>query len=259
MRDLLQHFPREEKEFAEKIIDSCQQVENTYSHRVTSFLNPRQVAIATSIAHHFQLLTFSSLELVETEFSRMIIAPSYYQLEVDDFDMMALEIAYPQKFHKLTHAQILGTLLNQLGIKRQFIGDILLSDNQAVVLIDRKFGQLLQTSVQKIARVPVNWIEVDWTRLELKVDDMQTRELLLSSLRLDKIVSTAFKLSRASAVKLIEGKQVKLDYAEETQAGSLVELGQLISVRGFGRIRLREVVGYTKQGKLKVDIELIKK
>lgn len=41
-KNLLQHFSREEREFVEKIMDMCQQVEDTYSYRLTHFLHPRQ-------------------------------------------------------------------------------------------------------------------------------------------------------------------------------------------------------------------------
>ncbi len=36
-KNLLQHFSREEREFVEKIMDMCQQVEDTYSYRLTHF------------------------------------------------------------------------------------------------------------------------------------------------------------------------------------------------------------------------------
>lgn len=256
---LYQHFAPEERAFVEKMIDSCQQVEETYSYCVTSFLNPREEEIVQSIAGHFQLQTFSSRQIFPTEFVRMIIAPDYYVLDEKDFEIMVLEIHYSRKFHQLTHSQVLGTLLNQLGIRREFVGDILIGERD-FVLLDRKFAELTQGTVQKIARVPVTWKEIPLAALPVtEHSDFRTAQLLLSSLRLDKVVSTAFKLSRSQALKLIEAGQVKVDYREVKQAGKVLEQGQLVSVRGFGRVRFKEVVGQSKQGKLKVEIEIIKK
>lgn len=259
-KDLSQHFPVEEKEFVEKMIDICRQVETTYSHKLTTFINPKQNEIAQAIANHFGVTCYSSRFKLQTELSRLILAPDYYELDSDDFEISALELIYPRKFHEIKHAQLLGTLLNQLGIKRQFLGDILVSDEKTVILIDKKFGRIVQNSVSKVAKVPVKWLEQPWVELDIKNEqDSQTKEVLVSSLRMDKIVSTAFKLSRTLVASLIESGQVKLDYCDSKQTGKLVGLDQLISVRRYGRIRIKEIIGYSKQGKLKLKIEVIRK
>ena len=257
---IFQHFAPDERGFVEKMMDICQQVEETYSYHLTSFLNPREEEILQSLAGYFNLQIHSSRQLLDTEFVRVILSPDYYLLQEEDFELMVLEILYPRKFHSLTHAQILGTLLNQLGIRREFIGDILLGDEQTFVILDRRFGELAQSTVSKISRVPVSWKEHSLTHLPLRTNqDVKSQQVLLSSLRLDKLVATAFKLSRSNALKLIESGQVKLDYKEVRQAGKVLEVGQLVSVRGFGRVRLKEFLGFSKQGKLKLDIEIIKK
>ena len=257
---IFQHFAPDERGFVEKMMDICQQVEETYSYHLTSFLNPREEEILQSLAGYFNLQIHSSRQLLDTEFVRVILSPDYYLLQEEDFELMVLEILYPRKFHSLTHAQILGTLLNQLGIRREFIGDILLGDEQTFVILDRRFGELAQSTVSKISRVPVSWKEHSLTHLPLRTNqDVKSQQVLLSSLRLDKLVATAFKLSRSNALKLIESGQVKLDYKEVRQAGKVLEVGQLVSVRGFGRVRLKEFLGFSKQGKLKLEIEIIKK
>ncbi len=257
---IFQHFTLEERDFVEKMIDACHQVEESYSYYLTAFLNPREEEILQSLAGYFHLQLHSSRQFLETEFVRVILAPDYYLLEEEDFELMALEILYPRKFHQLTHSQILGTLLHQLGIKRDYIGDILLGEEQTFVILDRRFGELAQRSLSKISRVPVSWKVAVLSQLPAKTSqDVKSQQVLLSSLRLDKVVATAFHLSRSNALKLIESGQVKLDYKEIKQAGKVLEVGQLVSVRGFGRVRLKEFLGFSKQGKLKLDIDIIKK
>ena len=257
---IFQHFTLEERDFVEKMIDACHQVEESYSYYLTAFLNPREEEILQSLAGYFHLQLHSSRQFLETEFVRVILAPDYYLLEEEDFELMALEILYPRKFHQLTHSQILGTLLHQLGIKRDYIGDILLGEEQTFVILDRRFGELAQRSLSKISRVPVSWKEAVLSQLPAKTSQVvKSQQVLLSSLRLDKVVATAFHLSRSNALKLIESGQVKLDYKEVKQAGKVLEVGQLVSVRGFGRVRLKEFLGFSKQGKLKLDIDIIKK
>ena len=257
---IFQHFAPDERGFVEKMMDICQQVEETYSYHLTSFLNPREEEILQSLVGYFHLKLFSSRQIIATEFIRVIVAPDYYLLNEEDFDIMALEICYPRKFHQLSHAQVLGTLLNQLGIRREFIGDILVGDEQLFVILDRKFGDLAKSTVSKISRVPVTWRDYALSQLHIEANqDYKSCQVLVSSLRLDKLIAIGFKLSRSHALKLIESGQVKVNYKEVKQAGKTLDIGHLISVRGFGRLKLKEFLGFSKQGKLKLEIEIIKK
>ncbi|MBF0777184.1 RNA-binding protein [Streptococcus cuniculi] len=259
-QQLMQHFPKEEKAFIEKVIDLCQQVEMTYSYRLTSFLNPKQDEMAKSIAAQFQLSYWSSHSLVATEFSRGIIAPDYYQLEEADFDIAVIEVIYPRKYHHLSHSQILGTLVNRLGVQRQYIGDILIEEEHTYVLLDKRFVPLLMNEVQKIGRTPVAWKECDIQAITAHTSSGYTSEqILVSSLRVDKVVSAVFRMGRSKASQLIEAKQIKVDYSPVTQVGKSLKAGQLVSVRGFGRVRVKEILGYTKHSKIKLEIEVIRK
>lgn len=257
---LFQHFGKSEIEFVKKTIDACHQVEETYTYHLTHFLNPQEEKIVEAVAAHFGLQTYSSRRILSTENRRIIIAPDYYILEVVDFEMSLLEIGYPRKFHTLSHAQVLGTLLNQLGIKRPYLGDILVGEDMLLVLMDRKFAELARMNIDKIARVPVSWKEKDiQTTILPEGQKGEVDYILLSSMRLDKVVSVAFKLPRQQVVKRIEAGQVKVDYKDILQPAKEVIVGNLISVRGLGRLRLVEMVGLTKSGKYKIMIERMKK
>lgn len=258
-KHILEHFAREEREFVEKVMDMCQQVEDTYSYRLTSFLNPRQDAIAQMIANYYHLQAFSTRDLAPTEYSRVILAPSYYVLDKKDFDVMALELVYSRKFHSLSHSQVLGTFLNKLGIRREYLGDILNREDELLIFLDKKFGELAIQTIAKIARVPVKLMERDWQSTPVQMNEEPFfKEVLVSSMRLDKLIAVAFHLSRTKVDKLIAAGHVKLDYVQVEQAGRQVELGQLISLRKYGRIRVSELLGFSKQGKVKLKLEMIK-
>ncbi|WP_447441578.1 YlmH family RNA-binding protein [Streptococcus azizii] len=259
-QQLFQHFPKEEKAFIEKVIDLCRQVDRTYAYRLTPFLNPRQDEIAQSIVAYSGLRYWTSRSLMTTEYSRGIIAPDYYELQEDDFETSLVEVVYPQKYARLTHSQILGTLLNRLGVKRQYIGDILLEEGRAYVLLDQRFVPLLMSEVEKIGRTPVHFKEHPFQSVVIDPFTNATHEqVLVSSLRLDKLVATVFRIARSKACQLIEAKQVKVDYVAVRQVGKSLKEGQLVSVRGFGRVRIGDIIGYSKHGKVKVEIEVIRK
>ncbi|MGV3031016.1 RNA-binding protein [Streptococcus suis] len=256
---ILQHYQKSEQDFVERIYELCQFVDRTSIDRLTDFLNPRQVMITESIAGKFNLFAHSSGHHLPTEYCRVIISTSDQLPEFAGYEISILEVDFNRKFHQLSHSQILGTLLNRLGIQRKFLGDIFINDQEILLFIDEKFSTILLMDVERIAKVPVKWKmrTAESVSLEHHIQ-VDKKVILASSLRLDKLVAAAFQLSRSAVVKLIESNKVKVDYAEISQVSKTLEIGQLVSVRGFGRFRLVELLGTSKQGKFKIEIEVTK-
>lgn len=212
------------------------------------------------VANRFGLQTYSSRLMLDGEWVRVLIAPDYYQLDWTDFEIACLELDYPRKFHTLSHSQVLGSLLHQLGMKRHYLGDIFVGENRVWVCMDQTFAELVQREVDRVARVPVKWLVC--SSQDIQVDKGATgekKDVLVSSLRLDKLVAVAFQLSRSQASRLIEAGQVKVEHSETKQVDKLLVLNQLVSVRGYGRVRLLEERGYSRQGRLKLTIDIIRR
>ena len=74
------------------------------------------------------------------------------------------------------------------------------------------------------------------------------------SLRLDNIVSTAFRVSRTEAVKAIRSGIVSLNHMECIKADQRMEAGDVLSMRGKGKAILQEVGGESKKGRIWVGI-----
>ena len=165
--------------------------------------------------------------------------------------MTLLEIVYPSKFQQLTHSQIFGTLMNRLGLDRRTFGDILVEKDRAQVLVDKRFTQFFIDHISKIAKTPVKLKEVGFERL-LRVQEAQvSKEILASSMRLDKLIASSFKLSRNDASQLIFGKHVKVNYSIIDNPSYLVELNDLI-----GRFKIVKENGFSKNGKHKLTIQI---
>lgn len=82
--------------------------------------------------------------------------------------------------------------------------------------------------------------------------------VLVDNLRVDKMIAVAFKISRNIATNMLESKKVKVNYLEIDKKDFSVGLDDLISVRGFGRIKILRILDFTKKGKQRVEIELIR-
>ena len=72
------------------------------------------------------------------------------------------------------------------------------------------------------------------------------------SLRLDALVASGLGLSRAKAAALIEAGHVKLRHAQTLRPDARVQEGDMISVRGRGRLQLSQVGKPTRKDRLPV-------
>lgn len=250
---IYQHFHPQEKQFIDKLLDLVERMELTYTYQLTDFLNPRQIEIAKSVLGHQGVTYMVSREICPMEEARLIIAPDYYELVSDDFEISLVEIDYPSKFHRLTHRQVLGALLHQLGVRRSVLGDILVHDGRVQFFIDSSKLAYLQQEITRIGRVPVSFRLTEPSQL-LPHDLGEERLILSTSMRVDRLVSLVTGQSRGLVTKLIEQGKVKCDHAQVDKNSLELAVGNLISVRGYGRFLIVEHVGVSKQGKNKLII-----
>lgn len=256
IKNIEQHYSLDERPFLEKVRGFCQLVEDRYSPYLTDFLNPRQIQIVEDLANYYNLKSFVSSSLETEEYGRVILAPDYYELDEDDFEIKRLEIVYARQFNKLTHPKVLGALINQLGLERQVFGDIILDDEGRVQFnIASHLSSYAIMTITKIGNVSVTLKEVSKDNWIVNQESYSQSFVLLSSVRLDNILATILKVSRSNAMKLIVSGKVKLNYRQVEKADQIITIGDMISVRGYGRFRLAQQEGVSKSGKAKVVIE----
>ena len=69
----------------------------------------------------------------------------------------------------------------------------------------------------------------------------------VSSMRLDAVASAGFSLGRAEAQELIRRGLVKLNHLIDERTDARVRAGDLISIRGYGRLRVGRGAGFDKK------------
>ena len=237
-KEIYQHFNREDQEFIDRCIELSERVIERYSVEVTGFLNPHQVAILRIVAASYQLQVFASSDEQKMEYAKVIVVPDYYQLDPSDFDLALIEMVYASKFHHLTHSQVLGTIVHQLGVERKSFGDILTSEGKIQVFVEQRFVPYFMDHIQKISRVPVKLREVPLSEQIVVEEESQQRDILVSSFRLDKVIAGSFRLSRSQASQFISSGLVKVNYATTSNVSYAVGLNDLVSVRRFGRLKM---------------------
>ena len=256
--NIRQHFRPDEGPFIDAVGNWLQQVQDEYRPVLTHFLNPRQVYVATTLAHRADIAVTFSGGFASAEMQRALFYPEYYTPQAADFELTLLRVDYPVKFATLHHSQILGTLLGS-GIEREIIGDIVTDGRTWQLVTEANMADYLTGQIERIGRVKSRLVPAAWETLVQPQSDWESETVTLSSLRLDSIVGTGFHLSRHRAKTLIEADHVRVNWAETSKPDYELAVADLVSVRGFGRIRLDEVGGRTKKEKIRVILAVLKK
>jgi RNA-binding protein YlmH len=81
----------------------------------------------------------------------------------------------------------------------------------------------------------------------------------VASLRLDCVLASGLRTSRAKAAEMIREGLVMVEHMPEERVDRLLETGALLSVRGFGRIRLTAVGEKTRKDRLPVTLEIFRR
>lgn len=165
------------------------------------------------------------------------------------FPVCAVTFSF-RKVDKLSHRDFLGAIL-AAGLERSVVGDILVAEDYAVVFC---LDTALETvaGLVKIGRVGVR-SERGITK-ELPRAEFERIDASIASLRLDCVVGACTNTSREKSALLVKSGQVSADFSVCLNVSAAVKLNTVISIRGFGRFRLSEIVGETKKGRLRVVI-----
>ena len=153
----------------------------------------------------------------------------------------------------LSHRDLLGGLMG-LGITRGKIGDIYTGRDSADVLaLDSVTEFLLQnwTSAGRV-RLSVTQIPLDAVRVPPR-QSVEIRDTV-SSTRLDSVLSSGFRLPRSKAAELVRAGRVQVNWLDCDKPDKLLQPGDQISARGFGRFTLDRTGELTRKGRIPVFI-----
>nr|MBP6300900.1 cell division protein [Lactococcus sp.] len=89
------------------------------------------------------------------------------------------------------------------------------------------------------------------------IEQTITKTVTMSSLRLDKAVASVFNISRNLAQNLIQSSKAKVNYTEVVRNDFELVVGDLVSIRGFGRLKIVQMLGLTKKDKVRVEVQII--
>lgn len=222
----------------------------------SDFLNLNELNILHTIPKnelHTRYVTFGGYDYSERQMVAFLPDALCYEYE---YPISILKISPLQKkfSEKLSHRDYLGSILN-LGIDRCKLGDILVEDEFAIIFVQESLKEFMIEEVTRIRHtaVMVTVLEKQEFFYRPKVETITGS---ISSVRLDSLLALAFHSSRSKLVAYIEGGKVFVNGKLTTSNGYQVKENDIISVRGLGRFRYKEMTSQTKKGRCFVTIEL---
>ncbi|TGD25327.1 RNA-binding protein [Companilactobacillus suantsaicola] len=253
------YFRPEEKPFIDKMSDILLKAQTMYTPQLTDFLNLREQTILNNLINKYDdLFVHYFGGYHNAERVRGIIAPDYFVPQESDYQVSVLEIRYPEKFANLHHGQILGSLTGS-GVDRDRFGDIITDGQNWQFFMFKSMVPFIEEQVKKVGPFKVHILEKNFKDLLLPKDDSTDETVSVQSLRLDTIVATVYDMSRQNAKTLVEHGQVQINWAVNKNASSFITITDTLSVRGFGRIRINDILGRTRNSKYLLSVNVIKK
>lgn len=241
-----------ELDFFKKQIESYINKARMGSVVVTTFLDETQQAIINTFYTEDIDVIYDG-GFIGAESKRVIFKP--YSIDQVDSKICIYKIIYNKRYLEINHRNILGSLMS-LGIKRENIGDIVIQNEQAFFACTEEISQYLKNYFKTIGRMSIELIEYN-EQIEI-IKDLKIENHIISSLRIDVIIASAFKMSRSEANEMIIGGLVKLNHLICTNTSKNVKLDDVISVRHKGRVYLTDIGGKTRSDRIVVKLGFLK-
>jgi RNA-binding protein YlmH len=166
--------------------------------------------------------------------------------------LAAIELRFrPQD--SLSHRDVLGAVLS-LGLERGVVGDIAVGEGIAHLVCLKHIADFIAENLTQAGKVGLRAAIIPLAALPEASKNLREQRGTVASLRLDALLAEAFHCSRGTAEELLSRRLVQLRHEECRDGDAKVRQGDIISVRGKGRIKLLQVGEASRKGRIWVTI-----
>ena len=123
----------------------------------------------------------------------------------------------------------------------------------------KEVSNYVQLQIDKIGKISARLELLKYTDLLIPKDEWTIEQTTVSSLRVDVVISSVFNISRQRSKQLIESGKVKLNWVEMNRSDFTLDLLDIVSIRGFGRLQIRSLEGTTKKEKIRLLLGVLRK
>ena len=241
-------------DLAAKLLDLAELTLKNRKYKVSEFLDPYGQSIAETITAHYDSLTlevtggYAGAERVKVAFIDTDFLDYASSL---DFDLSAIVIKWDSRYNRLSHRDVLGALMG-LGIKREVLGDIIMAGEECYVVADASMATYIMQNLTEVGQATVSVSLASLDDIPAKEEKVKEIRATVASLRLDAIAASGYGMSRTRMADDIAAAKVKINWQEAKSPSQTVKVGDVISMRGRGRVEVVEIPGQTKKGRYSI-------
>ena len=219
------------------------------------FLSPRELEMARLLLGEPEgLYRFGGHEGAERRM--LVYLPEYLEesyLMEDDSPVVCLRAVFYEGDCP-THRDFLGALMGA-GVARETVGDICVGKGSCDFFVTREIAPYLLQSFDSAGRTKFRLSQVPLTEAKIPEPEVKFIKDTLASIRLDAVISSGFRVGRSAAAEYVSAGRAAINGLPCTKSDKSVSEGDTVSVRGMGKIKLAQVNGQTKKGRISVLIE----
>ncbi len=176
---------------------------------------------------------------------------SFFAENKEENPLKVIRVSKAKGSKELSHKDYLGSILG-LGIKRELIGDILVFNDGADIVVMAGIAEFLAANYIKAGRTPLEASVLPIDEIREHQQKTEIKKDTVASLRIDNIVSSAFKVSRAGATEAIRQGVIFVNNLEVSKNDKPLKEGDKITFRGKGKVILEEIGGTSKKDRTRV-------
>ena len=266
-QELLEGYKKEEQILIAKMLDKIEETKQKNRITNTDFLDGYQSKICEDTLKRIKFENYMFFGgYGEAERKILIFYPEKLRdiLNFKDFwknksileRLSAIRVRLPNELKgEYLHKNYLGMIM-KLGIERSKVGDILVQDIGADIIILPEIAKYLINNLSQLIRLRKAKIEqIEIQDIEVIENKKKEYNIIISALRLDNVIAELAKTSRTNAKEIIMQERVFINFKNETKQTKLINKGDIITIRGKGRFKISDILGNTQRGRYIVKIE----
>ena len=221
-----------------KIEKNVTKFKNSYS---TYFLDPNEINLVKSKLHRDEYKVYYPYKDSE----KNII---YLNNNIPEVLLYEIKTKVPVR-----HQDILGTMYS-LNIDSQLFGDILLIDNRYFIYILPIVRNYFEANFLMIKNSRIELEEIDINYLKDYERSYEKMELIVSSNRIDTVVSNICHIGRNNISDMIKKKEILLNYEFLKDSSYKLKDDDTFSIKRIGKFKYNGILKNTKSNHLIIEI-----
>jgi len=242
--EIVEDFKKKIYSYINKVLDGKEVLLN--------FLDENEAMILEEICTKEKIPYYKYGGIEDSSRNRYIL--SNYDVDNDNFKIIVYKINYNKRYYSIEHKHVLGTLMS-LGIKREVIGDIIIDDNKDIYFsCTKEISKFINTELEFINKAKIELEEINYPIKN--IIRYEEKEILVSSYRLDCVISGVYNISRNKSLEIIKDGLVYINHINNMNVSHIVNIGDEINVRHYGKFTIDRFLSITRSNRYKIVVHI---